>query len=62
MNYKRRFKEVIDDAKLRRNSHKKVLFCTGKLYFELAEKKEKDQRNDVALIRLEQLYPLPISN
>ena len=34
---------------------KKVLFCTGKLYFELAERKQKDNRNDVALIRMEQI-------
>ncbi|MEP6683412.1 MAG: 2-oxoglutarate dehydrogenase E1 component [Parafilimonas sp.] len=54
------FKETIDDPKVKDGTQiKKVLFCTGKLYFELAEKKEKDQRNDVALIRLEQIYPLP---
>jgi 2-oxoglutarate dehydrogenase E1 component len=38
---------------------KKVLFCSGKIYFDLAERKEKEQRKDVAIIRLEQLYPLP---
>ncbi|HEY2726485.1 MAG TPA: 2-oxoglutarate dehydrogenase E1 component, partial [Parafilimonas sp.] len=55
------FKEVIDDPKIKDATQiKKVLFCTGKLYFELAEKKEKDQRNDVALIRMEQVYPLPV--
>ena len=37
----------------------KVLFCSGKIYFDLLEKKEKDKRDDVAIIRLEQLYPLP---
>ncbi len=56
-----RFKEVIDDLTIENAAQvKKVLLCTGKLYFELAEKKEKDKRNDVALIRMEQLYPLPI--
>ncbi len=54
------FKEVLDDASVANASQvKKVLFCTGKLYFELAERKQKDNRNDVALIRMEQLYPLP---
>ena len=38
---------------------KKVLLCSGKLYFELAEKQAKDHRKDVAIVRLEQLYPLP---
>ena len=39
---------------------KKVLFCTGKVYFDLAEKQQKDNRKDVAIIRLEQIYPLPL--
>lgn len=54
------FKEVIDDSNVSDPSTiKKVLSCSGKLYFELAEKQQKDNRNDVALIRVEQLYPLP---
>ncbi|HTS45124.1 MAG TPA: 2-oxoglutarate dehydrogenase E1 component, partial [Puia sp.] len=57
-----KFREVIDDtfnddpAKV-----KKVLFCCGKIYFELAEKQQKDNRKDIAIIRLEQLYPLPLT-
>jgi len=35
------------------------LFCSGKLYFDLAERKQKEGRNDIALVRLEQIYPLP---
>jgi len=38
---------------------KKVLFCSGKIYFDLMEKKLKDARNDIALVRVEQIYPLP---
>jgi len=54
------FKEVIDDAQVKDATQvKKVLFTSGKLYFELAERKQKDNRNDVALIRIEQIYPLP---
>lgn len=54
------FKEVIDDALVKDSSAvTKVLLCSGKIYFELAEKKQKDNRNDVAIIRLEQIYPLP---
>jgi 2-oxoglutarate dehydrogenase E1 component len=53
------FKEVIDDASVDANKVSKVLFCSGKIYFDLLERKQKDGRNDVAIIRLEQLYPLP---
>lgn len=37
----------------------KVLLCSGKIYFDLREKQQQDDRRDVALLRLEQLYPLP---
>jgi 2-oxoglutarate dehydrogenase E1 component len=53
------FKEVIDDSSADAKSIKKIVFCSGKLYYDLLEKKETDKRNDVALIRLEQLYPFP---
>jgi 2-oxoglutarate dehydrogenase E1 component len=38
---------------------KKVLFCSGKIYFELAERQQKENRKDTAILRVEQLYPLP---
>jgi 2-oxoglutarate dehydrogenase E1 component len=53
------FKEVIDDGNVNADGVKKVLFCSGKIYFDLAEQKQKDNRNDIALIRLEQIYPFP---
>lgn len=53
------FREVIDDTFADTKSVKKVLFCSGKIYFDLAERQQKDNRKDVAIIRLEQLYPLP---
>ncbi len=54
------FKELIDDNFVSDASQvKKVLFCSGKIYFELAEQKQKENRQDVAVVRLEQLYPLP---
>mgnify|MGYP001026361942 CR=1 FL=1 len=53
------FKEIIDDVNVTDASTvKKVLFCSGKIYFELEERKLKDNRSDIAIIRLEQLYPL----
>jgi 2-oxoglutarate dehydrogenase E1 component len=54
------FKEVMDDTFVETAKVRKVLFCSGKLYFDLAEKQQKDKRNDVAILRVEQLYPLPL--
>ncbi len=55
------FKEVIDDATAKVKSIDTVVFCTGKIYYDLLAKKEAlENTNNVALIRLEQLYPLPI--
>ena len=53
------FKEIIDDEFVTDASAvKKVLFCSGKIYFELAEKQSKENRQDIAVVRLEQIYPL----
>src|SRR5690606_9423433 len=38
---------------------KRILLCTGKIYYELLEKQQADKREDVAIIRVEQLHPLP---
>jgi 2-oxoglutarate dehydrogenase E1 component len=54
------FKEVIDDTFADTSTVKKVLFCSGKIYFDLAERQQKENRKDMAIIRLEQLYPLPL--
>jgi 2-oxoglutarate dehydrogenase E1 component len=53
------FKEIIDDEFVQDASAvKKVMFCSGKIYFELAEKQAKENRQDIAVVRLEQIYPL----
>jgi len=55
------FKEVMDDPFVDDAGQvKKVLFCSGKVYFDLAERQQKENRKDVAIVRLEQLYPLPL--
>jgi len=54
-----RFEPVIADGGVRRDAVKKVLLCSGKLYYELVKHREDAQRNDVAIVRLEQLYPFP---
>ncbi len=54
------FKEVIDDSYIDNAADvKKVLLCSGKVYYDLAERQQKENRKDVAVIRLEQIYPLP---
>ena len=55
-----KFQEVIDAINVDADKVQKVLFCTGKISFELEERRVKDNRQDVAVVRLEQLYPLPI--
>jgi 2-oxoglutarate dehydrogenase E1 component len=56
----RGFQEVIDDSFTVESSQvKKVLFCSGKIYYDLAERQQKDNTRDTAIIRVEQLYPLP---
>jgi 2-oxoglutarate dehydrogenase E1 component len=56
------FKEVIDDVFAGDpSSVRKVLFCSGKVYYDLADRQQKDQIKDTAIIRLEQLYPLPLT-
>jgi 2-oxoglutarate dehydrogenase E1 component len=54
------FQEVIDDSLAVANKVNRVLFCSGKIYYELLEKQEADKRNDIAIVRVEQLYPLPV--
>ena len=53
------FTEVFDDATVTAKDVKKVVFCSGKIYYELLEQKEKSGDNETALIRVEQLFPLP---
>jgi 2-oxoglutarate dehydrogenase E1 component len=36
------------------------VFCTGKFYYDLLAERETNARNDVALVRIEQLFPLPV--
>ncbi len=54
------FQELIGDPYADANQVKRVLLCSGKIYYELLEKQQRDKRTDVAIIRLEQLYPTPI--
>lgn len=54
------FQMLIDDAAAKVAKVKSLVFVTGKFYYDLLEKKEEDKRDDVALVRVEQLFPLPM--
>ena len=56
------FYEYYDDPMVTKKNLKyvqKVLFCTGKIYYDLMNRKETTNRDDVAIVRIEQLYPFP---
>ena len=55
-----RFHELIDDEYAEVKKVKRVLLCSGKIYYDLLEKQQADKRKDVAIVRIEQLYPTPI--
>ncbi|MDP7062984.1 MAG: multifunctional oxoglutarate decarboxylase/oxoglutarate dehydrogenase thiamine pyrophosphate-binding subunit/dihydrolipoyllysine-residue succinyltransferase subunit [Planctomycetota bacterium] len=54
-----RFREVLVDDIEDDSAISRVILCTGKVYHDLADYRKTHQRNDVALVRLEQLYPFP---
>ncbi len=57
-----KFHEVFDDTMVNSGNLKKVkkvLYCSGKIYYDLLAKKTEENRDDVAIVRLEQLYPFP---
>ena len=55
-----RFQRVIPDAQgVSCQTARRVLLCSGKFYYELEAWREQLTANDVAIIRLEQLYPFP---
>jgi len=54
-----KFREVIDDHYADKKKVKKILLCSGKIYFDLLHEQNTKNRKDVAILRLEQLYPFP---
>lgn len=53
------FQTVIADPTVASEAVKRVIFCSGKVYYDLLEKREEKQDKNIALIRVEQLYPFP---
>lgn len=54
------FHEVIDDPDVIEDEVKRVVYCSGKIYYDLLKKKKEFDAKDVALIRIEQLHPFPL--
>lgn len=54
-----RFQEVIEDTSADVKIVQKVVFCSGKIYYDLIEERTRTGTTDIAIIRLEQLYPFP---
>ena len=54
------FQEVIGDTTAVKEQVKTLVFCTGKFYYDLLESRETLEREDVAIVRIEQLFPLAV--
>ena len=54
------FQEVLDDPIADPAKVKTLVFCTGKFYYDLSAERENLKRDDVAIVRIEQLFPLPV--
>ena len=54
------FQPLIDDSEVKLSEVKTLVLCTGKFYYDLLARREEENRTDVALVRLEQLFPLPV--
>ena len=54
------FQPLLDDSEVNASEVKTLVFCSGKFYYDLLEARDQKKRTDVALVRLEQLFPLPV--
>jgi 2-oxoglutarate dehydrogenase E1 component len=55
------FHELIDDLYADTKHVKRILLCSGKIYYDLFDHQQKNNRKDIAIIRIEQLYPFPMT-
>ncbi len=56
--YEGGFREIIDDVQADPKKVKRVLMCTGKVYYDLLARQQEEKRKDIAIVRFEQLYPM----
>jgi 2-oxoglutarate dehydrogenase E1 component len=57
------FQPLIDDAEIsNREAVKRIVLCSGKVYYDLADARRKSEDRSVAIVRLEQLYPFPLQS
>ena len=54
------FQETFDDVTVNKADVKTLVFCTGKFYYDITAERENNGRKDVAVVRIEQLFPLPV--
>jgi 2-oxoglutarate dehydrogenase E1 component len=54
------FLEVLDDAGVDPSRVRRVLLCSGKVYYDLLEQRLLKETNDIAIVRMEQFYPFPV--
>ncbi|MSP85223.1 MAG: 2-oxoglutarate dehydrogenase E1 component [Flavobacteriaceae bacterium] len=54
------FQETFDDETVEKSNVKTLVFCTGKFYYDITAERENNGRKDVAVVRIEQLFPLPV--
>ncbi|MBK79196.1 MAG: 2-oxoglutarate dehydrogenase E1 component [Flavobacteriaceae bacterium] len=55
-----KFEKLIPENEISPKKAKSLVFCSGKFYYDLIKAREEKNRNDIAIIRIEQLFPLPI--
>jgi 2-oxoglutarate dehydrogenase E1 component len=57
------FQRVIDEVDpIDADKVRRIIFCSGKVYFDLLERRRTDKLDDVAIVRIEELYPFPIED
>lgn len=52
------FREIIDDSFVDPKKVKRVLLCTGKIYYDLLARQQQEKQKDIAVVRIEQIYPM----
>jgi len=58
---KSKFQEVIDDELIKKTKVKKLILCTGKVYYDLKQYRIQKNIVNIAIVRIEQIYPFPIN-